>query len=154
MLTAYVQSYHVCLEELKGIYPQHWAELAVDKDIQLAPNYEAYDRLYAADALVLVTLRDVHRLVGYFLGVIIPELHYTGCKTCMTDIFYVLPEYRGGAGLMTSGLRLFKEAERELRRQRVQRWYANSKLHRDSGALFRRLGFTPVEMSYCKRLDK
>lgn len=148
MLSAQVESYSVCLEELKAVYPQHWRELAVDQDIPLEPNYPAYIALDEAKCLLLVTLRDGAKLAAYFIGFLFPEMHYVGCLACTGDIFYVLPEYRNGF----AGVKLFRAVEKVLRTRGVQRWHVTSKLHMDSGALLRRMGFTAVEMHYSKRL--
>src|SRR5690606_27079855 len=113
-----------------------------------APRYEVYDALEAAGILFVVTLRDGPKLAGYYLGLVMPHFHYQNCLTCHTDIFYVLPEYRHGAGR-----RLFRAVERELKRLGVVRWYVHSKLHKDSGRLFTALGFDAIEQVFSKRLD-
>ncbi len=150
MLYAQVESYANCLPELKAIYPQHWRELAVDSDIPLEPNYPGYLTLDKAGCVLLVTLRDGAKLVAYFIGFLFPEMHYVSCLACTGDIFYVLPEYRKSFG---AGVQLFRAVEKALRLRGVQRWHVTSKLHKDSGALLRRIGFAAVEVHYSKRLD-
>jgi hypothetical protein len=39
------------IEELKEIIPAHYDELCVTKDFPLAPDYEAYGKLYVAGML-------------------------------------------------------------------------------------------------------
>lgn len=158
MLTAQVEPYSEVFPELLAVYPRHWRELAVSKDIPLAPNYQGYAALDQAGHLLLVTLRDGQdKLAGYFIGFLFPELHYSSVIACTGDIFYVLPEYRG-RGL--PGVRLFREVERALRLRGVDRWHVTSKLtnsdgeDKDSGALLRRLGFQAVEVHYSKRLSR
>jgi GNAT superfamily N-acetyltransferase len=149
-LTAQVEQYANCIDELKAIFPEHWRELATDPDIELAPQYDLAEATDKSGALLLVTLRgDEGSLAGYFIATIAPGLHYGKCLTCTTDIFYVRREYRGG----TAGRKLFQEAERELVRRGVKRWYAASKLKNDCGAFLRRAGFAPIDMNYRKRLD-
>jgi GNAT superfamily N-acetyltransferase len=156
-LTAQSESYAACFPELKRVYPQHWQELAVTDDIPLKPQYATYRRMDAQGQLLLVTLRDIDgTLAGYFLGFVLPELHYSTCLACLGDIFYVLPRYRGGF----AGLKLLRAVLREAKRLGVQRCHLTSKLRnaagddKDSGALLRRLGFTAVEVHYSIRLDK
>jgi GNAT superfamily N-acetyltransferase len=156
-LTAKPEPYAECLPELKRVYPQHWQELAVSDDIPLKPQYEAYRRMDAQGQLLLVTLRDTDgSLAGYFLGFLLRELHYKTCLSCLGDIFYILPRYRGGF----AGLKLFRAVEKELKRLGVQRWHVTSKLtnaagdDKDSSPLLRRMKFTAVEVHYSKRLDK
>lgn len=154
--TTAIEDYLDTLPELTEVYPLHWRELAVSSDIPLEPDYAAYGHLYAAGQLLLVTLREGPRLAGYFIGFIFPEMHYKSCLTCTGDIFFILPQYRGGM----AGLKLFRAVEAECRARGVQRWHVTSKLRnmngddKDSGAMLRRLGFTAVEVHYSKRLDK
>lgn len=154
--TTQVEDYAECLPELLEVYPLHWKELAVSSDIPLEPHYVAYDVIYGADQLLLVTLREGPHLAGYFMGFLFPEMHYKSCLACHGDIFFILPKYRGGM----AGLKLFREVEIACRSRGVQRWHVTSKLRnmagedKDSGALLRRLGFTAVEVHYSKRLDK
>lgn len=145
MLTASVENYADCIEELKTVYPDHWDELALNKDhVPLAPMYEVYDARDAAGELMLVVLRSSGKLAGYFLGFIGPALHYRTCLTLTLDIFRVLPEYRDG----TAGVKLFKAAQAEAKRRGVQRMFVGSKCHADASALFKRLGYEPVETFY------
>ena len=60
-LTAQAEDYATVLPELSAIYPQHWAELAVDQDIPLAPRYDVYADAHAKGLVVLVTLREIGR---------------------------------------------------------------------------------------------
>jgi GNAT superfamily N-acetyltransferase len=147
-LTTQVERYTKCEPELIAIYDRHWRELNVAPDIPLEPQYSTYQQLDAADAVILTTLRDDGRLVGYFMGFIFPELHYKSVLACFGDIFYILPEYRSG----WNGIKLFRFTETVLGERGVTRWHVTSKLHKDSGALLKRLGFAAIETHYSKRL--
>jgi len=147
MITAQVESLTEHLEELKPLFPRHWAELALNQeDVPLDPQYEIYLKRDALGEVLLVTLRDLGALVGYFVGFIAPGLHYKTCLTCTMDIFYVWPEARGHGG----GIKLFKAVEQELKHRGVQRLFAGSKCHKDASWLFERLGYEKVEVYYSK----
>ena len=149
MITAQVEGFMEQLEELKPLLPLHYEELALDKDkVPLMPRWDVYAAREAAGELCFVTVREDGRLIGYFIGFVMPGLHYATCLTCQMDIFYIHPDHRG----RSCGLRLFRTVEKELRRRGVQRWFVGSKLHRDSGRLFTALGFGPVETYYSKWL--
>lgn len=150
MLVAQAEAYTTCLPELRLLYPSHWEELAVDHDIPLAPRYDIYEAMDKAGLVLLTTLRDDGALAGYFIGFLMPEMHYGGCLACTGDIFYVRPYLRKLDPW--AGVKLFRFTETVLRDRGVQRWYAVSKLLRDSGAMLRRLGFTAIETNYSKRL--
>jgi GNAT superfamily N-acetyltransferase len=140
-----VEDYLAVLPELRGLYPAHWAEIALDHDaIKLDPDYESYERMANAGILHLVTARNDGELVGYHLSMIHPHLHYRASLTCFTDVFYLKPEYRQGM----IGYRLLKTFRDSAKARGVQKIYMGTKLARDIGPLLARLGFTPIERLY------
>jgi GNAT superfamily N-acetyltransferase len=149
MITAHVESFEQRLPELQRLLPEHYKELALNQEkVPLDPLYEIYIERERRGELLFVTLREAGDLVGYFIGFIAPGLHYRTCLTCTMDIFYVRPDKRTG----TSGVRLFRFVENELKRRGVQRWFMGSKVHADASALFKRIGAAPVETYYSKWL--
>lgn len=153
MLSANVEDYLEVLPELVAVYPQHWAELALDREqpeAALDPDYARYELIHSRGELLLVTLRDRGELAGYFIGIVGSGLHYRACLTCTLDIFYVLPKFRGRHG----GVRLFRAVRRELQRRGVQRWMVGSKIHQDASRLFQALGFRPAETWHTMWLGK
>jgi GNAT superfamily N-acetyltransferase len=145
MITFQVEPYLQCIEELKPLFPAHWEELALNKDqVPLDPQYEIYEQRAARGEVLMVTIRELGRIVGYFVGFIAPGLHYRTCLTCTMDIFYVAPTHRNGS----AGIRLFKFVEQECRRRRVKRMFVGSKCHKDASGLFERLRYRQVEIYY------
>ena len=145
MLTAQVEKLAWTLEEGKRLLQGHWEELALYKDkVPLDPDYGQYLALEEQGNVCHVTLRNDGAIVGYFVGFVMPNLHYKSCLICKMDLFYVQPEFRGKWG----GVRLFRAAHRELKRRGVKVVYGGSKLHKDSGKLFEALGYVPVETWY------
>ncbi len=149
MITAQIESFEKTLSEFSPLFPIHYEELALNKDkVPLDPQYDIYIERERRGELLFVTLRELGKPVGYFIGFISPALHYKTCLTCIMDIFYVSPEYRGNGG----GKLLFTFVEKELKRRGVDRWFVGSKLHKDSSWLFEHLGFEKVEIYYSKWL--
>ena len=147
MITTHVESLTERLEEMIPLFPLHYEELALNKDkVPLDPQYNIYLERDARGEVVFVTMRDAGELIGYFVGFVAPGLHYRTCLTCTMDIFYVHPDKRNG----TTGVRLFRAVEKELKRRGVQRWFVGSKCHKDASVLFERLGFDRVEVYYSK----
>ncbi len=147
MLSAQVEPYAIALPELKCAYLEHWQELALDKEhpeAALDPMWEDYDQRDAAGQVLLVTLRERGKLVGYFLGFICPGLHYRQCLTYQMDIYRVLPSVRGRLG----GKRLLRTVIAECRRRGVKRMFIGEKLHVPTGRLLEAFGFRPVETHY------
>lgn len=149
MITAAPEPWRPTIEHMMPLLPLHWEELALDKDkVPLQPQWHIYDERNARGELQIVVLREDGRIIGYYWGFIAPGLHYASCLTAQMDIFFVHPEHRNGR----AGTILFRAVERDLRRRGVQRWFVGTKLHRDCSALFKRLGFTPVETYHSKWL--
>ena len=146
MITAHVESITDCYEEIKRLLPLHWEELALNKDkVPLDPQYEIYLDRDARGEVLFVTLRELGKMVGYFIGFVAPGLHYRTCLTLTMDIFYVHPEKRGRCGIA-----LFRAVEAEAKRRGVKRWFAGSKCHADASWLFEHLEFERVEVYYSK----
>lgn len=144
MITAQVENYRQAIAELAVLYPDHWEELALDKDhpeAALDPLWEVYAQRDAEGQLLLVTLREIGELVGYFIGFIGPGLHYRKCLTCQGDIFRVLPKVRGRMG----GKRLMRAVLDECKRRGVRRVFLGEKLHSPCAKLFAAFGAKPVE---------
>lgn len=145
MITSQVETLRQTLEELKPLLPRHWEELALNRDkVPLDPQYDVYQQREDRGEVMLITLRDTGRLIGYFVGFVAPGLHYKTCLTLTEDIFYVWPEARGNGG----GFVLFKAVEKEAKRRGVQRMFVGSKLHKDASWLFEKLGYEEVERYY------
>lgn len=148
MITIQHESFEDRLEELKPLLEGHWRELAMDQDrVPLVPNYDLYFRFERIEQLIFTTLRVDGELKGYFIGFIMPGIHYSTCLECKMDIFYVHPSVRADG---MPGLKLFRSVEQELKRRGVQRWFVGTKLKADVSSIFKRLGFNPVETYYSK----
>ena len=137
------------IEELKVIIPAHYDELCVTKDFPLAPDYEAYGKLYVAGMLRCITARDVDGLVGYAIFIVSPHLHYRTCKTAFEDIYFLKKEHRLGR----TGIRLFQFAEEALRADGVHRIIMHTKIHLDNSRLFEYLGYKHTDKLYTKILS-
>lgn len=137
------------IEELKAIIPAHYDELCVTKDFPLAPDYEAYGRLYMAGMLRCVTVRRDAALIGYIVFVVHPHLHYRTCITAFEDLYYLVKEERLGR----TGIRLFQFAERVLRDEGVNRIIMHTKVHMDNSRLFEYLGYKNSDKLYTKILN-
>lgn len=148
MITVQIEDYEACLEEMQAIYPDHYEALALNKDkVPLDPDYDIYLAMNEVGKILCATLRDDKReMMGYFIGLVNPGLHYKTCLTLTMDIFWVCPAARG----QWVGVKLFRCVEEEAKRLGVQRVFYGSKVHQDASMLFKRLGCEEVETSYTK----
>lgn len=147
MITAQVEPFPPFLEEVKPLLQLHYEELALNKDkVPLDPQYDEYLRRDALGMVLLVTLRDAGKLVGYFVGFVAPGLHYQTCLTLTMDIFWTHHDIRGGL----AGVKLFRAVEKEAKRRGVDRIFYGSKMHKDASRMFEFLKMDAVETYYSK----
>lgn len=153
-LTCTVERLHEVLSELKPLFEPHWGELALDQEkAPLDPQYGLYLQRDAQNEVLCVILREKGAIRGYFVGFIAPGLHYQRTLTLTMDISWLHPCLRGedSLGQVEQELALeqiYEVALEEARRRGVQRVYFGTKLHKDIGALYERLGLTCVEHYY------
>ncbi len=88
-------------------------------------------------------------MVGYWIGIVRPHLHYADSLTAFTDIYYLDPAHRRAG----AGRALFAEVERTLKARGVQRIFTATKVHLDHSALFESLGYNRVETVFSKLLE-
>ncbi len=153
-LTFQKESFTAIMPELPEIFCRHWEEIALDKTaIKLDPDWERYMAFDASGVLHMLTVREDKKLVGYYLALVMPHLHYKSSLTAFSDIFYILPEHRrSGRGLKNAGYKMFEEVEKMLREAGVQKSYVMTKVHLPITMLMKRLKYRFIERTYTKLL--
>lgn len=142
LFTAEVESFMENRAVLEDIFPRHWEEIAIFRDkMPLDPMWETYAQFEADGRLLFIGLRAAGCLVGYFVGMIAPGLHYGSTLTGKMDLIYIEPDFRGeGAGRL-----LMDAVLAEGKRRGVQMWWMGSKCHKPIEDFFRSYGFTQEE---------
>lgn len=151
MITFSIERFADVYREMYPLLVEHYGEISTHKDhgIPLEPLVDVYRARAEDGTLMMVIGREAGEIVAYFVCFIAPGLHYRSCLTCSPDIFFVAPSRRKG----TTGIRMFRFVETELRRRGVKRWAVGSKVAHDASGLFRYLDFEPVETMHEKWLD-
>lgn len=139
-----------CVHEMREIWPEHWASLALDKEqIALACDESKYEQGEALGCLHIVTARADGKLVGYYYGMLMHHLHYKFAGLmCYSDVYYLKPEYRKG----TNGIRFLRAVMKSLKARGVVKLYISTKAHADNGPLFKYLGMNLSDHVYTKLL--
>jgi len=146
-VTFHVEPWGEFKRESLYLWPRHWEEIALDRDkIKLNIDYSQYDELDRNGALHVVVARNEGRIIGYWLTIIRPHLHYADSLTAFTDVYYIAPEFRKGR----TGLRLFQFGEKTLKQRGVQKVYTATKIHSDKSKVFEWLGYGRTEVVYTK----
>ena len=135
------------LDDMAPLWDLHWEEIALDRQkVPLNPDVDTFRTLEDAGLLLIVTARDEGNLIGYHVSIVRPHLHYKHSLTAYADMYFMHPHYRQGM----TGVRLFKFVEQVLRDMGVDRIYQGTKLHKDMGRLFERLGYKETERLFVK----
>lgn len=142
-------------DEGAALFEAHYREASADLSVPLEVDWAMFERLEDAGMEVCIAARDRGRLIGYAVYILHPHLHYRGLSVAEVDVFFLNPADRRGS----TGMRLFRAAERVLALRGVQEIWNRVKLHvkpgrgrSDLGPLFRRLGYRAVETTYRKRI--
>ena len=135
---------------MRPIWPEHWKELALDRDkIALGCDEAKYQQGEAMGCLHIVTARSDGKLVGYHYGMLMHHLHYMDAGLmCYTDVYFLKPEYRKGI----SGIRFLLAVMKSLKDLGVVKLYISTKVHQNNGKLFQYLGMTCSDHVWTKLL--
>ncbi len=151
MITYAVEPWAQFQHDAADLFQIHWEEIALHKDtIKLAIDYRAFDQMDAQGMLHVVVAREAGAVIGYWLGVIRPHLHYVNSLTAYTDVFYVRQQSRRDVFVFQ---KMLKFVEASLKQRGVQKLFIASKAHKDLSRIFDRLGLTRTETVYTKLLE-
>lgn len=141
--------------ELEGegaaLMARHHAEVVFDIVREpLAVNFAALYELERLGMLSVTLARDAGRLVGYITHAIARHMHHD-FLVAYNESHYLAPECRRG----TAGARFLHAAEAALTGRGVTLITFNTPARHDldKGAVFKRLGYAPLETVYAKLLE-
>lgn len=125
----------------------HYKEVAMYQDkIPLNPDYGKYYALEEVGILHIITVRDKEKLIGYFLSVITPNLHYSKNLFAVNDILYLDEDYRH----LGVGQKMFNFAEAELSKKGVSVISIHMKTSLPFDSLCKGMGYDYAERNYTK----
>jgi GNAT superfamily N-acetyltransferase len=151
MLTYQQEPWPGFAEEARALWSVHWGEIALDQEtIPLVPDDAGYTALDAQGMLHVVTVRDDGLLVGYWVGILRPHLHYATTMHAHMDVVWLHPSWRRGL----AGYRLLQAVERtvQARAGGLVKLLMGTKRHYDLSVLYARLGYTEIERTWSKVL--
>jgi GNAT superfamily N-acetyltransferase len=146
-ITYQEELYDAVVDEIQPLIHAHWEEIASAKDkIKLNPDYSMYKSLNDARVLRIFTVRNEGKLIGYFIVICNPHMHYSDHVYAMNDIIYIDPEYRGS----TIAFKLLRSVEKRLKQDGVSVLMINMKVHAPFDRLLEKLEFKNTERVYTK----
>lgn len=135
-----------------------WEEVEDGReDMPLSINWPHYRRMEREGILQLAYLKAGAQLIGYNVFFVHAPAHHSLTKWAINDLVYLDPAYRKGA----TGVRLIAECESHLKALGAKLILYTVKLHRrlgpeknrgSVGTLLERMGYSPFEASFAKRL--
>jgi hypothetical protein len=150
-ITFAVESWTAAIAEMRPLFHLLWDEVAIDKGkFGCDADDAVYEVLEQRGALIALTARCEGKLVGFFMGLIFPHMHYKNSGLiCTTDAYFVLPEFRDRNA---AGIRFFKFIEATLRARKVVKFYTSCKVDRDRSPMFEALGYRLQDFIFVKCL--
>ena len=135
--------------DAKDLFLLHWKELGLNHEaVPLDCDVEGYANLDKIGKLFILTARASGRLVGYLTFFLHGHLHYKSSGLmALTDMYFVLPEFRRG-----TGLKLFRFWEQFLRERNIVQAITSCKVHEDHTRMFELMGWTHSDNTFIKVL--
>lgn len=134
------------VEEIVPLLVSHWKEVNKDLNVpQLNPDFSIYLDADDNGMLVVMTVRDEGKLIGYSVDNINYNTRYK-MQAANNDIMYVSPEYRN----TDTFKRLNAEMESELMRMGIELRTMKFKTKEKKP---NSLGYLHIENTYFKRLQ-
>lgn len=134
------------MPELPELFIKHDAEISEAETTAIDPDWRRYIALEVAGSLHVITVRDGRKLVGYYIGMIMPHLHRKHKLCAYSDLFFILAEYRSG----WAGYKLFVEVEKMLKALGVHKSYLVTKHAYPITMIVKRLKYSLVELVHTK----
>lgn len=144
-----IEPWGATLPEMESLFPLHWKEIALfQEEIPMGIDKARYEALDKADMLMLVTARADKKLIGYYIAFMMPHPHYFGAGLwAVTDMYFVLPEYRNG-----TGLKLFIAFEKFAKAKGAIHAVTSCKVHSDRTEFLQKLGWEKTDFTFQKHL--
>jgi hypothetical protein len=126
---------------------KQWQETG-DCEVEENPNWQLYEKLYEAGALLLVVARQDDREVGFLFGAIYNHVNAMQEKVCSLSTYFV--EEGPIRALILS--RMIDFALEQLAARGVFRVDAETTFEKSAGRLWESKGFAPKKIGYSLKL--
>ena len=92
MTTFQVESVEEWASEAGQLIRDHWQELGLDLDLEIAPDFAKMKAMEDVGMFKVVTVREDGVMVGYLLAVVSKHQHYrTSPLMLIVDAYYISP---------------------------------------------------------------
>jgi len=137
------------LDEVKDLLIQHYEELTLNKHfVKLKPVWDRYLLLEKNGKFVTITARINKELVGYSGFFLDQHIHYEDLYVATNDVLFLRKDLRLG----TSGIRLIKYSEDQMRKLGANKITWHIKYSNDIRPILHRLGYIDEDVIVGKLL--
>lgn len=145
MLMFSVEPYADVIDEMRLLYPAHWAEVGFEGPLN--PDYGKYEGM--GDSLHVTTARHEGLLVGYHAVNVKPSSHQKDVLTGVTEAVYLRRGFRKGF----NGVKFLKFTCDSLKEAGVHRFITTATTRNPFYKLLEWSGFHEIERVYAKVLS-
>ena len=145
MLHYKVEPVVTLIDEINQLSELHYDEVSTHKHIKkLDPDWDQFRDMEIMGVARFFTARDHGRLVGYFITLTGPHLHFKTCTMAHCDAVYLHPHYRP-----LNAVRFFEAAINDLRENtKADILSIHMKLHVPFRGLLTKLGAEQTEENW------
>ncbi len=127
------------------LWVRHNEEIASKGDRPLFdPDLGKFDDYAMANKAHWYVARENGKIIGYVFAIVDTHLHRRRQLCAFWDLYFLDKVYRKG----WVGYKLLRGADRSLRARGVMKQYAGTKVWKDAGVIFRRMGWSKAEDQY------
>lgn len=145
MITFQTEKWDDYYRDCQELWKEHYEEIAVQKDkMKLSPDVETYKIIESKGQLLIVTMRDEGKMIGYSLIIVRSHLHYSQVLCAFEDAYFMSATYRKGR----AGIGLIKETLNIVKKMGVQKAFFFTKEFKDLGKIFEYLGGKKSDIIY------
>lgn len=116
----------------------------------LYPNLDLYFTLSALEFLDTFVARKDGEMIGYLITITQPHIHHQDKMVASEDIFFVDKNHRNGR----VGIQLVKFAESYVKDKGAEYFLVSYSENKDLTKFYTRLGFSPMERTFYKKLEE
>lgn len=150
-ITYQQESVVTVMNQVEALAKLEWEEVQHNKEERtLSPDWDLYMLLEDKGYLMIFTVRDSGKLVGYFFATISPNLHCKGDFVVANDAIFLHPDYRKSR----IGVNLFKFTEKCLAESGYNFLYVSTTERNKIDGLMSYLGYEKVETRFLKRIGR
>lgn len=139
------------VQEMRPLWDAHHEEIP-QLGLKLDPDLAMYSMMQKTGVLRIYTARIgagwESMLVGYQIFFVMKHPHRKYSIEANSDILYLDPELRKGL----AGLKFLRWCDKELENEGVKTIHHQVSLQKDLGALFLRMGYQAMDVTYAKKI--